>query len=319
MASKKIITVVGATGNQGAGVLSVVIGNPEYHVRALTRHSDSCTARELSAKGVEVVAADIDDVESLKAAFSGSHIIYAITNFFEPFAKFGAEKAAEIETQQGVNLARAASATPTLQHYIWSTLPDIVAISGGKYAVPHYVAKNKVDAFIRLDAGLLKKTTLLWITWYHSNYKAPPFTPYFIPTAHKYVQFADYSPATPISTIGDVRSNVGPFVEAILANPARTRNGAVVKAEIEDPTAGELLQRWGKATGNDVVFVRTDAETFNGLWPILTEELGEILFWDEFRDKSWTVADGTVLTKEDLGVDTSKFVPLEESLKTLKL
>ena len=215
MASKKIITVVGATGNQGGGVLSAFLGNPDYQIRATTRRPSSDSAKELTAKGVEVVSADINDVESLKAAFAGSHIIYAITDFFEPFFKLGPKEGMEIEIQQGINLARAASATPTLEHYIWSTLPDVSAITGGKYPVPHFVGKNRIDAFIRSDKELLKKTTFLWITWYHSNYTTPIFTPYSIPTANKYVQFADYSPETKITTIGDVRANLGPFVEAI--------------------------------------------------------------------------------------------------------
>lgn len=321
MTGKKIVTVTGATGNQGAGVLAALFGNPAYQIRALTRRPQSDAAKALSAKGAEVVAADINDVESLKKAFAGSHIIYGVTDFFEPFGKSGPKEGMEIEVQQGVNIATAAAATPTLEHFIWSTLPNAKAISGGKYLVPHFEGKNRIDTFIRSNTELLAKTTFLWVTWYHSNYAFPMFTPYFIPTGNKYVQFANYSPETKIETIGDVRSNVGPFVAAILADPARTRNGAIVKAEIDKTTAGELLKTWGKVTGNEVAFVRTDTETFNGLWPMWAEEMGTMmLFWDEYGDSSWTEPlKAKVLTRDDLGITTDKFVTVEEAFKALRI
>ena len=100
-----------------------------------------------------------------------------MTDFFEPFSTAGPEKAIEIETAQGLNLARAAAKTPTLQHYIWSTLPNGSKITNGKYNIPHFVAKNNIDDFIKQDASLLAKTTFLWITFYGNNFQYPMFTP----------------------------------------------------------------------------------------------------------------------------------------------
>ena len=50
----------------------------------------------------------------------------------------------------------------------------------GKYEIPHFVAKNRVDDYIRKDQSLLAKTTFLWITWYANNYQDPIFTPNYI-------------------------------------------------------------------------------------------------------------------------------------------
>ena len=82
-----------------------------------------------------------------------------------------------VETAQGINLAKAASATPTLKHYIWSTLPNGSKVSGGKYVVPHFEAKNKIDAYIKSDPVLLPKTTFLWVAFFASNIFFPMFTP----------------------------------------------------------------------------------------------------------------------------------------------
>ena len=82
-----------------------------------------------------------------------------------------------IETAQGINLAKAASATPTLKHYIWSTLPNGSKVSGGKYVVPHFEAKNQIDAYIKSDPALFSKTTFLWVAFFASNIFFPMFTP----------------------------------------------------------------------------------------------------------------------------------------------
>jgi hypothetical protein len=107
----------------------------------------------------------------------GATLIFAVTDFFEPFAAKGPEEAIKVESAQGINLAKAAAATPTLKHYIWSTLPNGKKISGGKYVVPHFEAKNQIDAYIKSDPELLAKTTFVWVTFFASNLFFPMFTP----------------------------------------------------------------------------------------------------------------------------------------------
>jgi hypothetical protein len=103
-----------------------------------------------------------------------------VTDFFEPFAASGLERAMEVEEAQGINLARAAAKTATLRHYIWSTLTNGSRITDGKYNVPYFAAKNKIDDFIKRDADLLAKTTFFWITFYGNNFQYPMFTPNLI-------------------------------------------------------------------------------------------------------------------------------------------
>ncbi|KAK4119795.1 NAD(P)-binding protein [Parathielavia appendiculata] len=319
----KIITVIGATGAQGKGVVDAFLNNPAYTVRAITRNPSSQAAKGLAAHGAEVVSADLNDLERLKAAFAGSHIIFGVTNFFEPFAAHQSPtKAMEIEEQQGINMAKAAAATPTLEHYIWSTLPNIKAISGGKYLVPHFEGKNRIDAYIReKEPALLAKTTFLWVAFYATNLVFPMFTPYYIPTADKYLQFGSYAPETPIITIGDVTANIGLFAKAVVEQRDKTANGNIVLAATETRQAGELLHAWAQAQGKKAQFVRVSGEAFREIWPVWAEEMaGMMEFWDdlEFREKSWTEPSGQkVLTKEDLGV--TGFKALEETYKALKL
>src|SRR5271163_4828027 len=122
----KILTIVGATGTQGLSLINAVLADKSsgYKIRGLTRNPSSEKAKALAARGIEVVAADVNDESSLVKAFQGSHAIYAVTDFFEPFSKNSPEKAIEIEAAQGINLAKAAAKTTSLEHYIWSTLPN---------------------------------------------------------------------------------------------------------------------------------------------------------------------------------------------------
>ncbi len=64
-----ILSVIGATGAQGSSVVNSALKDGTYKVRAITRKVDSDKAKALAAKGVEVVAADLNDEESLVKAF----------------------------------------------------------------------------------------------------------------------------------------------------------------------------------------------------------------------------------------------------------
>jgi hypothetical protein len=316
--SKKIVSVVGATGVQGRSVIDALLKNGQYTLRGLTRNPESANAKELAALGVQVVKADANDVTSLTAAFQGSSAIYAVTDFFEPFAKNGPEKAVEVEVQQGLNLAKAAAATSTLEHYIWSTLPDGKKISGGKFVVPHFEAKNTIDRYIKADSNLLAKTTFLWVTFYASNYYFPMFTPYEIPTAGKYIQIQDTPADVPIMSIGDARTNVGMFVRAIIEQPEKSIGGKFVLAYAEETTMGEMLQTWAKSQGKAAQYVQVDEATFHALWPMWAEEMGVMMqFWDWAREKSWSGED-VILTKDDLNIKNG-LVGLEQAFTSIKV
>lgn len=63
MSGKKIITVFGATGSQGGGVVSTFLNDPklknEWAVRGVTRDISKESAKKLAAQGVEVVAVNV--------------------------------------------------------------------------------------------------------------------------------------------------------------------------------------------------------------------------------------------------------------------
>lgn len=167
MSKEKIIVVVGATGAQGGGLVRAILNDPEnlFQVRALTRNPDSEKARAL---GVEVVKADLDDVESLKHAFQGAYGAYCVTNFWEHYSP-------EKEMSQAANMAEAAKYAG-LEHVIWSTLDDTrnwIPLNDNrmptlkeKYKVPHFDAKGEANKFFT-DKGV--PTTFMMASFYWEN------------------------------------------------------------------------------------------------------------------------------------------------------
>ena len=315
----KLAVIVGATGGQGNSVLRALLKDGSYKIRAITRNPSSEKGKALSDRGAEVVAADLNDEASLVKAFSGASVIFGVTDFFETFAKADAEEAMRVEYNQGINIASAASKTSTLQHLIWSTLPDSRKISNGEYVVPHFDAKTRVDAYIKQDRALLSKTTFLYVTFYSSNLFYPPLMPNLVKSSGKYIWAMPLPANTPLSHIADHTTNVGVFARAILARGDRARGGKYVLASVLDDTFGESLEAWAKASRktDQTAFVPISFEDYEVLWPKWGTEMGIMLkWWGVAKEQSWSVPTGEPLLKAaDLGLSDKDFVMPGEAWK----
>jgi uncharacterized protein YbjT (DUF2867 family) len=150
--NKKLIAVIGATGQQGGAVARALQASNHFKVRALTRNPRM--HRELAE---EVVEADLNRPETLKAAFAGAHGVFLVTNFGEQ----GTD-----ELKQATAAVRAAKEAG-VKHFIWSTLPDVEAISGGKLHVPHFTGKAKIDRTVK-EAGFPNDTFVI-APFYYQN------------------------------------------------------------------------------------------------------------------------------------------------------
>ncbi|MFO1449701.1 MAG: NmrA/HSCARG family protein [Opitutaceae bacterium] len=169
--SKKIITVLGATGAQGSGLVRAIMNDRsgEFTARAVTRDPKSDKAQALASHGAEVVAGDVDDPASLRRAFEGAYGAYCVTFYW-------AHLSPERERTEARHMASAAKAAG-LRHVLWSTLEDTrrwVPLSDprmptlmGHYKVPHLDAKGESNAFFT-EAGV--PTTFLHTSFYWDNF-----------------------------------------------------------------------------------------------------------------------------------------------------
>jgi len=149
---KKLIAVIGATGQQGGSVVRALQAQGQFNVRALTRNPGK--HRGLAD---EVVKADFDRAETLEAAFAGAHGVFLVTNFWEQ----GTD-----ELKQATAAVQAAKAAG-IKHFVWSTLPDVEAISGGKLHLPHFSGKAKIDRIVK-EAGFAHYTFVI-APFYYQN------------------------------------------------------------------------------------------------------------------------------------------------------
>jgi uncharacterized protein YbjT (DUF2867 family) len=170
MTKKKIIAVAGATGAQGGGLIRAILSDPsgDFAARALTRDPNSDKSKRLADAGAEVVAANVDDAESMKRAFDGAYGAYCVTFFWDHFSP-------EREMAQATAMAQAAR-DAGVAHVIWSTLEDTrkwvpldddrMPTLMGKYKVPHFDSKGEADAIFTSMAP----TTLLLTSFYWDNF-----------------------------------------------------------------------------------------------------------------------------------------------------
>lgn len=272
MADKKVIAVLGATGAQGGGLVRAILRDTDgdFSVRALTRNPDSDKAKALAEMGAEVVAADIDDYESLKNALSGAYGLYAVTNFWEHFSP-------EKETAQAASIAKAAKET-NVQHVIWSTLEDTrnwvplddnrMPTLAGKYKVPHFDSKGEAEKYF---TELNLPVTFLLTSFYWENFIYFGMAP----------QKADDGKLALSLPLGDRKlpsiavEDIGKSAYEIFKR-GNELIGKKVGISGEHLTGQQMADSFTKALGQEVVYNAVPFDVFRGLGFPGAEDIGNM-------------------------------------------
>jgi uncharacterized protein YbjT (DUF2867 family) len=264
---KKIVTVLGSTGAQGGGVVRALLDQQDWQVRAVTRNARSKAALRLAELGCDVVEADLITPATLLEALQGSYGVFAVTNFWDRATRMG-------EFEQGRNLVHAARETG-IQHFIWSTLPDYQALSGGKYTVPHFTSKARVDTEVK-TAGF-RHHTFVEAPFYFQNFltlHAPRKTPdgrelWRYPADKHKCRFP----------CGDIE-DLGKIVAAALNQPEKAGNGQYL-ALASDYVCWQELVDILNAQGHKLDYERVCAEEYDGFFPSAREFRHMMAFWEE--------------------------------------
>jgi len=159
--SRRPIAVVGATGLQGGATARALL-DADVRVRALARRIDSDGAHALIELGADLVAADLDDPETLRAAFSGVSGVFAMNT---P----GRDQRVDVEVRHGHAIADAAAAAG-VPHVVYSSVGGAERHTG----VPHFDNKGDVEEYL-VARGL--STTFVRPVFFMDNfalYAAPP-------------------------------------------------------------------------------------------------------------------------------------------------
>ncbi|KAK6431714.1 hypothetical protein LTR95_012123 [Oleoguttula sp. CCFEE 5521] len=307
----KLAVVAGATGNVGGSVARQVLKDG-WKVRGITRNASSTSAKALTDAGADFTSANYDDVESLAKAFEGANAVFGVTNIFEYLLDGTPEQAAERETNQIVNIAKAVAKVPSVEHLILHTLPGGLKLGGEGYYCPHLDSKDKAADIIKETLpDIAKKTTFLWIGIFSSNFAAyPMMKPFEVPGS-----YGSHTVVFPISAEsrlpfgGDITTNVGIFVGAILAKPDVSRGKAVL-VKTEDGSLREYVQPFIDVTGRRTTILQVTIDQYEQIYGPYGKELGLMFLalgsnsdWAGAYSKMYEFADA-----KDLGIDESKLV-----------
>ena len=277
MAERRVIAVVGATGAQGGGLVRAISGDRDagFHARALTRDPSAESARALAAlPGVEVVEADLEDPESIEAAFEGAYGAFCVTFFW-------ADMSAATELRHAETMA-AAARSAGVRHVVWSTLEDTrrwvtderMPTLGGTYKVPHFDGKEDADQAFR-DAGV--PTTFLRAAAFWENliyFGLGPQRGDDGVLALTYPMGESRWPAIAAEDIGKVALGIFKRGSEFI--------GKTVSIAGDHPTCSEMAEKLSRALGEEVRYHDVDPDVYRAFGFPVAEELGNMFQF--FRD-----------------------------------
>jgi len=282
----KVIAVIGATGQQGGAVVRALQASGQFKVRALTRNPGK--HRELAD---EVVEADLNRPETLKAAFEGAHGVFLVTNFWPE----GTD-----EFSQGTAAIRAAKAAG-VKHFIWSTLPDVKAISGGKFDVPHFTGKAKVDRVVT-EAGFANHTFVIAPFFYQNLAGAmAPQT-----QADGSIGWAlPLDPSVRCIHMGDI-TELGNIVVGAFAHPDQAGNGEYLPLVGDFMSFNDIVETLNRQ-GHNFSFTQVPAEVFATLFPGAAEIAAMFRYFEAHTYLGSDSSDRIALANKIAGRQSTKF------------
>lgn len=204
--SRRPIAVVGATGLQGGATARALLG-ASAPVRALVRHTDSDAARALTELGADLVTADLDDPEGLRAAFAGVDGVFAMTT---P----GRDRRTDLEVTHGHAIADAA-ASASVPHVVYSSVGGAERHTG----IPHFDSKRDVEEYL-VARGL--STTFVRPVFFMDN-----FAQFMTPTMEDgtLIVWIPLPPGIPLQMI--TAEDVGAVAAAAALDPDRVPGGSI--------------------------------------------------------------------------------------------
>ncbi|EHK42422.1 hypothetical protein TRIATDRAFT_149983 [Trichoderma atroviride IMI 206040] len=269
----KLLTIFGATGKQGGSIIEAVLSDAslkeEFTIRGVTRDASKPAAQALAAKGVEVVATDMDSKDSVLQAVTGSHTVFLVT-----IPDFTGRENKELD--HGKIVADACHESG-VQHLIFSSLLHVTDTTNGRLTnVPHFDRKAEVERYIR-SKGI--PSTFVLPGYFMSNY-----------TALQMIRKGDngeYTLAYPVGDkalfpLIDIEADMGKYVVASIKERENVL-GKQILAAADYYTPTRILAEFEEVTGGKANFLKLDADTFQSFFPapLGVEMLENHLFIEE--------------------------------------
>jgi uncharacterized protein YbjT (DUF2867 family) len=226
----RTILITGATGKQGGALINELAG-ADWTLRAMTRHPNGDAAEKLRARGVEVVAGDLDDAASLKTALQGAWGVFGVQNTWEA----GVER----EEEQGQRLAEMAREAG-VQHFVYASVGSADRHTG----IPHFENKARVEATVR--ALNFPSHVIYRPVFFMENLTSPWFL-------NGDAVYSALEPSTVLQMIAV--SDIGKYAAAACTN-ADALNGRAFDIAGDARTMPEVAEVLGRALGRTIKYVQ---------------------------------------------------------------
>jgi uncharacterized protein YbjT (DUF2867 family) len=284
--TKALIAVIGATGFQGGGVTRALQASGQFKVRALTRNP-----AKHPQLADEVVLADLNRPETLKPAFAGVHGVFLVTNFGEPGTDEHAQALAAVQAAKRAGV----------QHFIWSTLPNVERISHGKFDVPHFTDKAKIDRIVE-NAGFAQHTFVIAPFFYQNliGVMAPQ------KQAGGALGWAlPLDPQKRILHMGDI-TELGYVVAGAFAQPDLAGRGEYLPLVGDFLSFDEILAVLNRP-GHEFSFKQVPKELFAGWFPGAKEIAEMLAYFEAYTYLGGDSRDAIALANKVAGRQPTKF------------
>jgi uncharacterized protein YbjT (DUF2867 family) len=220
-----------------------------------------------------VVQGDAFNRASLETALTGVHTVFVMTapTLFDPDAV--EKEFTNAKTIVDVVIEKGA------EYIIFSTLPSVQEISGGKYTkVAASDAKAKAERYIR---GLPVKSAFYCPGSFMGNFATQKFMAPRDAGDGTWVMTRHTSPTTQLPLV-DATEDSGKFVGAILADPGKYE-GKPFFAATALYSLEEIVSIMSKATGKKIVYKQVSLEEFKHSLPFGADVFAEAYgFTEEF-------------------------------------
>jgi uncharacterized protein YbjT (DUF2867 family) len=285
--NKKIIAVIGATGSQGKGLVNALVKDGSFKVRAITRNPE-----KYSGKAHEKVFGDLTDTPSLINAFKHAYGVFLVTNFWE-----GGDEI--VQAKNAVHAAKVAG----IEHFIWSTLPDVESISKGEFEVPHFTNKSRADDLVRRAA--FKYYTFVQAPFYFQNFmqlmaphpKLDGTTGWTLPI----------DPTKKAFHMADI-NDLGKVVAGAFLHPEKVGKGSYLSLASELNSFNDIMKAY-EANNKEYSYSQVPAEVFSTFFEGAKEVAAMLKYFEKYTYMGPDSKPQIELAKK---IATEEFVPFKE-------
>lgn len=283
------ILLIGVTGGTGGNVVKGFVEQGVTDLRAITRKLDlnRPSQSKISDAGVELFEANLDDEDSLTAAFEEISAVYCHA--------FSADSAKPdpLEVERARRVAQIAKKV-NIQHFVYNSAGGADRNSG----ISHIEQKFKVENILK-EAGL--PTTMLRACLFMEEF----WKKYTRPSILKGTFPFSVQPDKPLHLISN--KDMGKIAAYVIQNPSKYI-GREIEVAGDVLTSKQLAQAFSQAQGTPVIHKEVPAWLFLLL---LQKELFNLIQW--YRNKGYE-ADVEYLREQEFpGILTSFNDFLEET------